>query len=375
MSTTDVKICDYLTKFYSATYVIGFFNNKNIIITKAKPIMIYVKPMRVPFLHGFILSLIAFFKLVKIRPTTVMWSWGCFFPGGLLLKLLFPYIKIVVDIRSHPISLKSKFLSMLYNAYFVWILRLADIFVDCFTIISYSMWIYITKRFRFRTNKKVCIWQSGFDEELFNYYRETGYKYLTRLRRILEIEENTKVLIYYGNISYSRLPIFKLLIQTVNLLKKDYQNIKLLIVGKGDAVSDVRNLINASDLKDKVHILPAVSHSMIPLMLILSDIVITPFPYDYNWLTQVPLKVIEALGMEKHILTTTLIELKKLLPSEYLINFDDLSPITLKNKIEALLFKNSQRHFPRSINVSDLSWNAIAKKLYKCLEEIKVIKS
>lgn len=369
VASTDVKISDYLTRFFDSVVVLGYFDDKSNIIKKAKPNKIYFKPVRIPFIQGFIISLISFIKLVKIKPNIVLWNWLYFFPGGLLLKLTCPYIKVFIDIRSHPISERFKFKTAVYNALFVWILKKFGAFVDGFTIISSSMLTYITKRFGVRLHKKVCIWPSGFDKESFDSIRKLGYKYLNYLREILGIKESHKVLVYYGSIAYSRLPLFRLLIETIDLLKKDHQDIKLLIVGKGDAVSEVKKLIHSHNLKEHVLLVPAISHSMIPLILMISDVVITPFPRDHDWLTQVPLKIIEALGMEKLVITTPLIELKRILPPEYLIDFDELSPVTLKNRVETLLYDDAQKNIKYNINVTDLSWDTIAEKLYKCIIE------
>lgn len=367
VSSIDVKLSDYLTRFYDRVFVLGYFNNGTGINRRAKPVRIHVKHTKIPFLQGFIISLIAYMKLARIKPNVVLWSWGCFFPGGLLLRLTYPYTRVFIDIRSHPVTQKSKFVTAMYNALFAWTLKIAEAFIDGFTIISPSMWIYINKRFGIKSRKKICNWSSGFDEELFGRIRSVGKKYLGRLRKTLGVEERHKVMTYYGTITYSRLPLFKLLIETVNLLRKDHRDVKLLIIGKGDAVPEVRRLIYSLNLKEHVLLIPAVPHDIIPLMLMISDLIITPFPREHNWLTQVPLKVIEALGMGKPVLTTPLIELKKILPPEYLVDYDELAPETLKSKVETLLYSNIQRDI--QINISELSWDAIAEKLHKCIEE------
>lgn len=77
---------------------------------------------------------------------------------------------------------------------------------------------------------------------MFKYAQEIGQRYLGRLRSMLGIKEHHKVIIYYGSIAYSRLPLFELLIETIKVLNEEHQDIKLLLVGKGDAVREVKDL-------------------------------------------------------------------------------------------------------------------------------------
>ncbi|MEM4913975.1 MAG: glycosyltransferase [Desulfurococcaceae archaeon] len=366
-----MKISDYLAKFYTSTYVLGYFSSEFNILRKTIPVRIYVKPARVPLIQGFIISILSFIKLSRVKPNTVLWTWGCFFPGGLLLKLASRRTKVFIDIRSHPISQRSKFITAMYNALFAWTLKLARKFVDGFTVISPSMWIYITKRYGIKSPKRLCVWTSGYDKELFEYVQRIEYKYVACLRKIIGVEEKHKVITYYGTISYSRLPLFNLLIEAFSLLRKDHDNVKLLIVGKGDAVQEVLKLVRSFNLEKDTILIPPVSHTMIPLILLISDVVIAPFQRDHNWLTQVPLKVVEALGMMKPIVTTPLIELKRILPPEYLVDFEELSPVILKNKLETLLYRGVNKHTLKNISVESLSWSTIAENLYKCIEGLE----
>lgn len=371
VGSIDVKISDYLAKFYTSTYVLGYFSSKYNILRKTSPARVYVKPTRVPLIQGFIISILSFIKLSRVKPNTVLWTWGCFFPGGLLLKIASRRTKVFIDIRSHPISQRSKFITTMYNALFAWTLKLARNFVDGFTIISPSMWIYITKRYGIKSPKRMCVWTSGYDKELFEYVQGIGYKYVAYLRRIIGAEEKHKVITYYGTISYSRLPLFNLLIEAFSLLRKDHDNVKLLLVGKGDAVQEVLKLVRSFDLERDTILIPPVSHAMIPLILLISDVVIAPFQRDHNWLTQVPLKVVEALGMMKPIVTTPLIELKRILPPEYLVDFEELSPIVLKNRVEALLYREANKRTLQNVDLESLSWSTVAENLYKCIEGLE----
>lgn len=109
---------------------------------------------------------------------------------------------------------------------------------------------------------------------------------------------------------------------------------------------------------------------MIPIILHLSDVAITSFPRDYDWLTRLPLKVIEALGAGRPVITTPLLEHKRTLPSEYLINYDELTPIDLRDRIKAIMCDGVQGNI--SINVEEFSWDFIAEGLYRRIEEQEV---
>lgn len=52
-----------------------------------------------------------------------------------------------------------------------------------------------------------------------------------------------------------------------------------------------------------------------------------------------------------------------------MVDFDELTPIVLKNKIEALLYGKISNVATENTYISELSWDVIAEKLYRCIED------
>ncbi len=93
----------------------------------------------------------------------------------------------------------------------------------------------------------------------------------------------------------------------LELAKGKYENVKLLIVGEGDAYSDLHNIVKEHNLEDKILLAGLKDYNEIPEYVAASDICILP-AYSDEIIMQdiVPIKIYEYMAMGKPVISTTL---------------------------------------------------------------------
>ena len=183
-------------------------------------------------------------------------------------------------------------------------------------------------------------------------------------RESLGISENDHVIIFVGTI-YP----FAGLMQIVNNfenLKKENQNIKLIIVGGGPSYSELKKLVIEKNLESEIILTNFIDQNEIPKYISLADICINPFEINYLTDRIIPTKIIEYLACGKPVLSTPLSGTKELLPDEKFgilySNSDNfvntLSTLLLdKNKLKQLgeqAFEYAQKNH---------NWNILSKQL------------
>ena len=93
----------------------------------------------------------------------------------------------------------------------------------------------------------------------------------------------------------------------LELAKGKNENLKLLIVGDGDAYHELQNIVKKHDLSNKVLLTGRKSYSKIPELVAASDICILPaYPDEKIMQDIVPIKIYEYMAMGKPVITTKL---------------------------------------------------------------------
>jgi glycosyltransferase involved in cell wall biosynthesis len=91
------------------------------------------------------------------------------------------------------------------------------------------------------------------------------------------------------------------------LMNGDYNGMKLLIVGDGDAYEDLRELVTRFGLEDRVFLTGRQPYDAIPGFIAAADVCILPAdPHEKIMQHIVPIKLYEYLAMQKPVITTTL---------------------------------------------------------------------
>ena len=183
-------------------------------------------------------------------------------------------------------------------------------------------------------------------------------------RESLGISENDNVIIFVGTI-YPFAGLMQIINNFENL-KKQNQNIKLIIVGGGPSYSQLKKLVIEKNLESEIILTNFIDQNEIPKYISLADICINPFEINYLTDRIVPTKIIEYLACGKPVLSTPLCGTKELLPNEKFgilySNSDNfvntLSSLLLdKNKLKQLgkqAFEYAQKNH---------NWNILSKQL------------
>ena len=183
-------------------------------------------------------------------------------------------------------------------------------------------------------------------------------------RESLGISENDDVIVFVGTIYpfAGLIPI----INNFKNIKKENQNIKLLIVGGGPSYSQLEQLVIEKNLESEIILTNFINQNEIPKYISLADICINPFEINYLTNRILPTKIIEYFACGKPVLSTPLSGTKELLPDEKFgilysnsTNFVTILPTLLlnKNKLKQL----GKQAFEYAQKTHD--WKILSKQL------------
>ncbi|UUX92232.1 glycosyltransferase family 4 protein [Methanoplanus endosymbiosus] len=149
---------------------------------------------------------------------------------------------------------------------------------------------------------KIDIFSSGIDFNVFNDKIDGS-----AIRKKYGIKDNEIVLFFMGWIYH-----FSGLKEIAEELGKEkesgkYSNIKLLVVGEGDAYPDLQKLRDQYHLEDQLFLTGRQPYEKIPEYIASSDICILPAYTDEPTMKDiVPIKILEYMAMGKPVITTKL---------------------------------------------------------------------
>jgi Glycosyltransferase len=154
----------------------------------------------------------------------------------------------------------------------------------------------------------------------------------------------------------------------MELANDEYKNLKLIIVGDGDAYSDLKNIVEKHDLNDKVRLVGKKPYNEIPEHTAASDICILPaYPNEEIMQDIVPIKLYEYMAMGKPVISTVLPGIMKEFGDKNGISYVSKPQDVLKMvfNIDIELEGNKARRFAEKNG-----WNNITNKFESELKEI-----
>lgn len=145
------------------------------------------------------------------------------------------------------------------------------------------------------------------------------------------------------------------------------KNIKLLIVGDGDALMDLKKIITDNKLEGQVILVGKQPYNTIPNFISASDICILPAYTDEVIMQDiVPIKMYEYMAMGKPVIVTKLPGIIK--------EFSDNNGVVYVNKPEDVIFKSAQdyeiiKKYGQNARdfVKNYDWNDITEKFEKLI--------
>lgn len=258
-----------------------------------------IVPFMFTIVQAFLLSLrVAFSKVDVIVAEPGVNVLGLF-PALLLAKL--KKTKFVLDIRSPPVESSSHFLWILEKLSCDMSVLIARGFFDGITIITSQMRDEYCQRYHLN-NDSIGVWPSGVSPEVFNPLKSSQESRLL-LKQELGIGDKF-VILYHGFFAEDR--GIKESVQAMAMLKRNYPNILLFLLGTGPYEQELKTMISNQKLSQCVKMHESVKYSQVPKYIAMCDVGLVPLPDLPKWKSQCPLKLLEYLAMEKPVLLTDL---------------------------------------------------------------------
>lgn len=147
--------------------------------------------------------------------------------------------------------------------------------------------------------EKTMIIDAGIDLERFNPEKNDG----SATRKEYGVKDNELLLFFMGWIYH-----FSGIKEVAEELgKREYDKIKLMVVGDGDAYHDLEKIQKKYNLEEKIILTGKKPYDKIPELIAAADVCIIPaYPDETIMQDIVPIKIYEYMAMEKPVITTNL---------------------------------------------------------------------
>lgn len=226
-------------------------------------------------------------------------------PLALILKVLKRNTKIIYDMHeNYPEALKyfeKKGFQKLIKNY-----RIAEI-VDQFCIKFSDRIIVVIDENKARLNKK------GISEEkLYTVSNVVDISYFDSLKKETHIDDykDKFLLLYTGTVSPER--GLETPVKAINFLRDKIKNVYLLMIGDGNSVIPLKQLIKSLSLEKYVELKKWVGHKNLKKFILQSDVCIIPQPFNDYINTTIPHKLFEYMYLAKPVLVSDAIPLKRI---------------------------------------------------------------
>lgn len=158
----------------------------------------------------------------------------------------------------------------------------------------------------------------------------------------------------------------------MELSKTGEENIKLLIVGDGDAFNDLQRIREKCDMQDKIILTGKQSYKTIPKFISSSDICLLPAYNNEVMRNIVPIKMYEYMAMGKPVIATKLPGVMKEFGNDNGVIYVDRPEDALKKAIELVEGGSVEEEGKKARKfVEKYSWDNIVDEFEKILEELR----
>jgi glycosyltransferase involved in cell wall biosynthesis len=273
-----------------------------------------------------------------------------------IMRRRFP--KFVMDVRSLPVDFPGHLKKIQRQKRFNTGVRMAFRYFDGLTMITEKMKRDLQAKTG-NVDKKVCVWSSGVDPELFNPYKVGNCRN--------ELGFNGRyVLMYHGILSPNR--GLQQAVEAVDIVRKSCPEIMFFLLGKGPVQAELEEKIRNLNLQQYVSIHPPVPFEEVPKYINSAQAGILPFPDLEWWNTSSPIKLNEYLSMEKPVIVTDIEAHRAVLDDrDYGFFLPDNKPETIARGIQSAMRNSAQLSdsvkMGRKMIIEKYTWESQAKKI------------
>jgi glycosyltransferase involved in cell wall biosynthesis len=213
--------------------------------------------------------------------------------------------------------------------------------------------------------EKTILIDAGIDLKQFNPDLDAS-----NLRETYDIKEDDTVLFFMGWIYH--FAGMKELATDLGKNKEKYPNIKIVVVGDGDAYDDLVRIRDEYNLKDQLILTGKQPYDRIPEFTAAADICLLPAHQDEVIMQDiVPIKIYEYMAMEKPVIVTKLpgisMEFGEGHGLQYVNGAQDVLALAQKMRDEGTI-KSEGKKARKFVENND--WNLITDKFEKTLEKL-----
>lgn len=286
-------------------------------------------------------------------------------PTIMICRILKRHTRFILDIRTLPVrsrGISGKFKELLHRISYY----LGKHIYDGITVITPALKNYLINEFNLN-HINMGIWMSGVDTTLFNPANYNGK----------HEQADSFVVMYHGSIADNRGIIET--VEAMKLINRSHPAIRLLILGKGNAVDTIKRLIDESNIKN-IAIHYTMDHDRIPEYISGADIGIIPLPDLWCWRVSSPLKLFEYLAMAKPVIVSTIEAHTNVLGTSqacfYLASSkpEDIARAIVSAYEKRSLLKESGQ-VGREFIMNNFTWDHQAKSLLNYITEVSLKRS
>ena len=213
--------------------------------------------------------------------------------------------------------------------------------------------------------EKTCVIGAGIDLKRFNSKMD-GYE----VRKTYGIKEYDIVLFFMGWL-YHFSGLKEVALELAKI-KDEKSNVKLLIIGDGDAFDDLQRIREEYHLDNQIILTGKKPYQEIPAFIAASDICLLPaYPTEKIMQDIVPIKLYEYMAMGKPVITTKLPGVMKEFGNDHGVIYVDKTEDVLKKAVE-LIEDGSVEEEGRKARmfVEKYNWDDIVDEFERVLEEV-----
>jgi len=259
---------------------------------------VYITPLNILFLESLSFNIKLLLKRFHKRDfDIIMTSTPFYLPSAFIIKLKSKSKpKLILEVITLPVGWKGFFL-VLTKLIFDFIIYLSRYFCDGIISQSQNLENYI---YRIVGNKiPIKIIYPGVDCNRFNP-NNIPYEDIENLKKSLNIPLENFIVMYHGAINIGR--GIDIMIKAFSEVLKKESKISFIIIGDGNYLDKMRNLVERLGIKGHTLILGSVPFPKLPEYIALADICIVPLPENNNW--SISYKLLESMAMAKPVIAT-----------------------------------------------------------------------
>jgi len=218
---------------------------------------------------------------------------------GMIPALLFPRVKLVVDIRSSFGTVKG-IRGHIGKITYHMSIKLAKYLCDGITVTSSALKEEVCTNYNLDP-AKVGVVTNGVSLDIFDYEKNIASS--EKLRERLRMS-NRFIVLYHGSIGIKR--GLQETVEAMARVAAKHPEILLFVLGTGPVqfMDKLKSLVAKKHLENNVHIHRPVIHQEVPRFILMCDVGILPADNDSFPRTSCPLKLLEYLAMRKPVIGT-----------------------------------------------------------------------